>query len=1075
MSAAGPAFFPSGAFHLRTPLLPFETLAAFGAGLGAAGALDDPQRLEEALAADRERQRRWLRELVERPEIREALFVASPDLDDALPAWLDDPDGERGQRVERALVRYLSRAAGRSTPFGLFAGASVGRIGGATRLVLEGREAGGRHSRLDMDYLFALVDALMRDPARRAEFVLTPNSSLYGRAEGFRYVESRLKGEDRTYHLVALEDSPALRETLARAAGGARAADLAAALVEPDVSIEEAAEYVGHLVEAQILVPDLGMTVTGPEPTASLAARLAEGAATVAIAQELARAESALEALDAGGTGAPPARYRAIAEGLATLPSKPELKRLFQVDLVKASPRATLGGPVLREIERGVEVVRRLFPAPRADELSAFRDAFRERWEEREVPLVEALDDEWGLGYPPHVEDASGASPLLRDLEFPSKDVESVAWGKREKELLRMLARALADGAGEIVLGPRDVEALSSRAPLPLPGAFAVMARVAARSDEALDAGDVRVLLQGVVGPSGATLLGRFCHADPDLRRVVEDHVRAEEALEPDALFAEIVHLPEGRIGNILIRPVLREYEIPFLGGSGVAAERRIPVTDLLVSVKGERLELRSERLGRRVIPRLTSAHAFSRRSLGLYRFLCALQGDGLATGPAWSWGPLDGAPFLPRVSHGRLVLSRAAWNVTKEELTKLGAAKGAERFRAVAEWRRARALPRHVVLADDDNELPVDLESVLSVEGFVHLVKGRDEARLEELFPPADELCAYGPEGRFVHELVVPFVRVPESQRPAAPPPSPVGVAATAPGFARIFPPGSEWLYAKLYGGTTTADRLLVEGIGPLARAALASGAADRWFFIRYADPRDHLRVRFHGEPRRLHGEVLPALEAAAAAHLGSGLVWKVQLDTYEREVERYGGPEGMLLAERLFQVDSEAVLDLLERLEEGDAGAEERWRLAVAGADALLADLGFDLAGRKELLREVRQGYGVEHREDAALRRSLGERYRKESSGLLDLLAATDLDAHPLGPGLEVLRRRSERLSPIVGELGELERTGRLTTTRASLARNTIHMFADRLFRTSLRRQELVLYDLLSRLSEARAARLR
>ena len=147
------------------------------------------------------------------------------------------------------------------------------------------------------------------------------------------------------------------------------------------------------------------------------------------------------------------------------------------------------------------------------------------------------------------------------------------------------------------------------------------------------------------------------------------------------------------------------------------------------------------------------------------------------------------------------------------------------------------------------------------------------------------------------------------------------------------------------------------------------------------------------------------------------------MQLDTYEREVERYGGPEGMLLAERLFEVDSEAVLDLLERLEEGDAGAEERWRLAVAGADALLADLGFDLAGRRDLLREVRKSYGVEHREDAALKRSLGERYRKEAAGLLDLLAATDLDAHPLGPGLEVLRRRSERLSPIVEELGALE----------------------------------------------------
>ena len=187
-----------------------------------------------------------------------------------------------------------------------------------------------------MDYLFALVDALMRDPARRAEFVLTPNSSLYGRAEGLRYVESRLKGEDRTYHLVALEDSPALRETLARAAGGARAADLAAALVEPDVSLEEAAEYVGHLVEAQVLVPDLGLTVTGPEPTASLAARLAEGAATEAIARELARAEGALEALDAGGRAPRPP---------ATGPSPRASRRFRASPSSSASSRSTSSRP----------------------------------------------------------------------------------------------------------------------------------------------------------------------------------------------------------------------------------------------------------------------------------------------------------------------------------------------------------------------------------------------------------------------------------------------------------------------------------------------------------------------------------------------------------------------------------------------------------------------------------------------------------------------------------------------------------------------------------------------------------
>src|SRR5262249_26553695 len=165
--------------------------------------------------------------------------------------------------------------------------------------------------------------------------------------------------------------------------------------------------------------------------------------------------------------------------------------------------------------------------------------------------------------------------------------------------------------------------------------------------EEALAAGDFRVLLQGGSGPSGARLLGRFCHADLELHEHVEQHLRAEEALEPDAVFAEVVHLPEGRLGNILARPVLRAYEIPYLGRAGVPADRQIPVSDLRVSVASGQVVLRSERLGRRVIPRLTSAHNF-RASQGIYAFLCALQAQGTAGALGWDWGPLGEAPVLP-------------------------------------------------------------------------------------------------------------------------------------------------------------------------------------------------------------------------------------------------------------------------------------------------------------------------------------------------------------------------------------------------------------------------------------------
>ncbi len=115
-----------GFFVFRTPLLPFEEIESWSAGLAAPAAPETPatpaetEQLAAALAADRQTLRARLAAHLERPEVFEAVFVASPALVDALEIWKRDPEGKKGQRAERSLVRYFLRMASRATPFGLF-------------------------------------------------------------------------------------------------------------------------------------------------------------------------------------------------------------------------------------------------------------------------------------------------------------------------------------------------------------------------------------------------------------------------------------------------------------------------------------------------------------------------------------------------------------------------------------------------------------------------------------------------------------------------------------------------------------------------------------------------------------------------------------------------------------------------------------------------------------------------------------------------------------------------------------------------------------------------------------------
>src|SRR5262249_45302573 len=149
---------------------------------------------------------------------------------------------------------------------GLFAGCSVGTFDASSQLTLPPRDSYQRHTRLDMDYLSALVEALDADSAARTALRYRPNSSLYPAGGRLHYVEARMGVHGRSYHLVAVDETPELTRTLASATDSKTLAELAQALVGDDVSFTEAREFMDELASSQVVVSELALDVTGHEP-----------------------------------------------------------------------------------------------------------------------------------------------------------------------------------------------------------------------------------------------------------------------------------------------------------------------------------------------------------------------------------------------------------------------------------------------------------------------------------------------------------------------------------------------------------------------------------------------------------------------------------------------------------------------------------------------------------------------------------------------------------------------------------------------------------------------------------------
>ena len=246
-------------FVLRTPLLPFEEFLGLSQGLLAPQVLRTNGDLAEAYAADRKLVRSRLQELVARPEIKEALWIASPDFFESLSTWHNKPESDKGQKLEQSLYRYVARMISRATPFGLFAACATGEIGNETKLELGARATYWRRSRLDMEYLYNLAEKVSADPALRKQLRFRPNTSLYLAGGRYHHAQSYFQNSQnndkmRLYRLVATEPTAYLDATLQRASSAATPNALAQALVddEPDIPLEEAEQYVGQLIESQL-------------------------------------------------------------------------------------------------------------------------------------------------------------------------------------------------------------------------------------------------------------------------------------------------------------------------------------------------------------------------------------------------------------------------------------------------------------------------------------------------------------------------------------------------------------------------------------------------------------------------------------------------------------------------------------------------------------------------------------------------------------------------------------------------------------------------------------------------------
>ncbi len=151
-------------------------------------------------------------------------------------------------------------------------------------------------------------------------------------------------------------------------------------------------------------------------------------------------------------------------------------------------------------------------------------------------------------------------------------------------------------------------------------------------------------------------------------------------------------------------------------------------------------------------------------------------------------------------------------------------------------------------------------------------------------------------------------------------------------PSDVRAKQPSSDWVYYKIYTGLAAAEKILFGEIREHFAQWHDQGLIDKWFFIRYKDPATHIRLRLHGiDAPKLWKIVVPALNDVLSKLVNDKRIARFSIDTYVREMERYGGLLGMPHAETLFCADSFCAAQLFSG-NKLTAQLDVRWKVGMS-----------------------------------------------------------------------------------------------------------------------------------------------
>lgn len=656
------------------------------------------------------------------------------------------------ERAQNSLLRYYSRACTRATPYGLFAGCDILTVDMAhetSSVMLADYSDYETYTRIDMNILCELARLLEKDETVQKKLTYHINSTLYSNSLGYNYIEYSLNSYKRKYTLSLVSKSYYLDKIieLLMDKQSVSYSDIIQYLIKLDVDRDVAESFITDLIKERILVSCLEPSVVGKDYIYQLIDNLKLLGIS---AHPFLKLEEELRKIDRIPLGQRIVNYDALVNKFI----QNDYPSIYHVDIKNTIASGVIGKDIIDVVLECADFLLAIGQEKNSP-MNLFINRFYERFEEEEIPLSIALDPQVGIEYGVWHNTNGDINPLINDIPLPENRIYT-------QSSINFFQQVLMDKYDQALRNNEDT--------IDLKGCFGDETHL--KKDKinffytifsVVNPSPIKIHMSGIVDSSYLKLASRFQYLSPKIKEFIDSISKYEETkLSEDCIYAEILHLPEDRVGNIQIHPINRTYAIPYLSNAPTCENLNIiPISDILISTpNGKRVRLRSKKYNKEICPILSTAHNYS-FGLPLYAFLCELDTYNKQTYNFY-WGDwANGKKYLPRVCYGgNTILCPAQWRLKHDDCLKIIDCLNRDK-ECISVIYDMYSLPPTFFIVEGDNKLFVDLKVANLKKMFCHYIKSKNNILLEEcLYNFHEKGFVTKDNDVFANEILIGFYR---------------------------------------------------------------------------------------------------------------------------------------------------------------------------------------------------------------------------------------------------------------------------------------------------------------------------